>query len=195
MLSFCQDLLITFTFYGPTDYNHFQGPCFYLVLLQWLWMIHCFKKMYLSYSRSWYDSTFKPAFFWLDAVHKQNDLKSWRVGFVCSRQVQWTEAEVNIRKRNKPIKKKFCTISNMIKKKLRNVVLSVWFIFKFWIFRAYQWNWNCSFFPHQESQPSRNNGPKMCFYLMLMFYYICYHRPICFNRFMIHYSLPVHLCA
>lgn len=22
--------LITFTFYGPTDYNYFQGPCFYL---------------------------------------------------------------------------------------------------------------------------------------------------------------------
>lgn len=94
-----------------------------------------------------------------------------------------------------PFKKKFCTISNMIKKNLSNVVLSVWFIFMFWIIRAYQWNWNCSFFPHQESQPSRNNGPKMCFYLMLMLYYICYHRPICFNHFMIHYSLPVHLCA
>lgn len=120
------------------------------------------KKTYLSYSRSWYYSAFKPAFFRLATVHKQNDLKSWRVGFVCSRLVQW----------NKPIFKKFCTISNMIKNP-SNVVLSV--------IRAYQWNWICSFFPDQEGQPSRNNGPKMCFYSMLMFYHICYHRPIRFS--------------
>lgn len=146
------------------------------------------KKTYLSYSRSSYYSTFKPAFFRLAAVHKQNDLKSWRVGFVCSRLVQW----------NKPILKKFCTISNMIKN-LSNVVLFVWFSFIFWTITAYQWNWNCSFFflirkvslPEIMVQRCASIRCSCSITSVTTDQFILAFR----QHFMIHYSLPVHLCA